>query len=294
MAPQIAPSDLFPAVLRFLIESGLSKSAAKFQKETGIDADAAASLPKLEEVYNSWMGDKGTNKAALNGNEISVETEVLSKKEKKKKKKAQLATEVEAAEGPAMEEAPAETVPRKKRLKSTDEAAEEPAAEEAPAVPRKKRNKSMDATEEAAPVEEDKPKKKRKKSMDAIEEAPAEKVVAEEAVPEKKKKKDKTGKDDAEKPKGEVFRRVDDSAWRAKIEKKDPRLLDNTHKAKVKFGVSVDTGDSWADKASEDLLKVKGKDFRKEMMKKKKASWKGGGALDQGVNSIPFSDSDDE
>jgi len=276
MAPQIAPSDLFPAVLRFLIESGLSKSAAKFQKETGIDADAAASLPKLEEVYNSWMTDKGANKAALNGNEISVETEMLSKKEKKKKKKAQLAAEVEAAEGPAMEEA-----------------AEEPAAEETPAVPRKKRNKSMDAAEEAAPVAEDKPKKKRKKGMDAIEEAPAEKVVAEEAVPEKKKKKDKIEKD-AEKPKGEVFRRVDDSAWRAKIEKRDPRLLDNTHKAKVKFGCSVDTGDSWADKASEDLLKVKGKDFRKEMMKKKKASWKGGGALDQGVNSIPFSDSDDE
>merc|ERR1719375_2134218 len=109
------------------------------------------------------MADKGTNKAALNGNEISVETEVLSK-EKKKKKKAQLAAEVEAAEGPAMEEAPADTVPRKKRTKS------------------------MDAAEEEAPVEEDKPKKKRKKSMDAIEEAPAEKVVAEEAVPEKKKK----------------------------------------------------------------------------------------------------------
>merc|ERR1712224_395597 len=104
----------------------------------------------------------------------------------------------------------------------------------------------------------------------------------------KKKKKNKEEK--SEKPKGEAFRIIDDDAWRNKIT--DPRLLDNTHKAKVKFGVQVDTGDSWADKASEDLLKVKGKDFRKEMMKKKKASWKGGGALDQGVNSIPFSDSE--
>ena len=39
--------------------------------------------------------------------------------------------------------------------------------------------------------------------------------------------------------------------------------------------------------------KVKGKDFRKEMAKKKKASWRGGGAIDQGVNSIKF-DSDSE
>lgn len=37
----------------------------------------------------------------------------------------------------------------------------------------------------------------------------------------------------------------------------DDRLLDNTHLAKQKFGGSK--GDSWADKASEDLLKVKGK-----------------------------------
>ena len=39
----------------------------------------------------------------------------------------------------------------------------------------------------------------------------------------------------------------------------DERLLDNTHLAKQKFGLSK--GDNWADKASEDLLKVKGKGF---------------------------------
>lgn len=257
MAPQIAPSDLFPAVLRFLTESGLTKSAAKFQKETGVDADAAASLPKLEQVYNSWMATNGTNGTAMNGkasNEISVESEVLSKKEKKKRK-AELAAEAAAAE----EAAAAAEVPKKR-----------------------KRTKSMEVAEEEAPAEEPPKKKKRTKSMEAAEEAPAEA----EAVPEKKKKKEEK----PEKVKGQAFQRIDDTQWRAKI--KDERLLDNTHKAKVKFGVEVDTGDSWADKASEDLLKVKGKDFRKEMMKKKKASWKGGGALDQGVNSIPFSDSE--
>lgn len=270
MASKIAPSDLFPAVLRFLIESGLTKAAAKFQKETGVDADAATSLPKLEEVYNSWMATKGTIKAAANENEMSVETEILSKTEKKKKRKAQLAAEAEAVAEPPAQEAPVEVAPKKKKKKSMD-VAEEPAAEETPA--------------------EELPKKKRKKSVDAGQsETPAEKPVEEEAATEKKMKKNKEA--NMERPKGEAFRRVDDEAWRAKI--KDPRLLDNTHKAKVKFGHQVDTGDSWADKASDDLLKVKGKDFRKEMMKKKKASWKGGGALDQGVNSIPFSDSDDE
>jgi len=236
MAPQIAPSDLFPAVLRFLTESGLTKSAAKFQKETGVDTDAAASLPKLEQVYSSWMATNGTNGKATN--EISVESEVLSKKEKKKRK-----------------------------------ASEAAAAEEAAAA--------LAAAAAAAAAEVPK-KRKRTKSTEVAEEVPAEA----EAAPEKKKKKEEK----PEKVKGQAFQRIDDDQWRAKI--KDPRLLDNTHKAKVKFGMEVDTGDSWADKASEDLLKVKGKDFRKEMMKKKKASWKGGGALDQGVNSIPFSDSE--
>jgi hypothetical protein len=271
MAPQIAPSDLFPAVLRFLTETGLTKSAVKFQKETGVDADAAASLPKLEELYASWMATKGANGTALNGKsngEISVGSEVLSKKEKKKKQKAQSAIEA-VVENEVVEEVPAE--------------------EEAPK--KKKRKKSMDAEEEAAPEEAPKKKKAKKVAEEpAAEEPEPTEPAEEEAAPEKKKKKKKDDAD-AEKVKGEVFQRVDDAAWRAKI--KDSRLLDNTHKAKAKFGVYVDTGDSWADKASEDLLKVKGKDFRKEMMKKKKASWKGGGSLDQGVNSIPFSDSDD-
>ncbi|CAK8999957.1 unnamed protein product [Durusdinium trenchii] len=86
------------------------------------------------------------------------------------------------------------------------------------------------------------------------------------------------------------FKRIDDDKWRSTI--KDPRLLDNTHLAKQKFGGSK--GDSWADKASEDLLKTKGKGFRKEMAKKKRSSWRGGGEIDQGVNSIKFDDSDDE
>merc|ERR1719259_1199480 len=100
-----------------------------------------------------------------------------------------------------------------------------------------------------------------------------------------KKKKEKT-----EKAPIVPFSRVDHDKWVSSI--KDDRLKDNTHKAKDKFGESV--GDSWGDAAAEDMLKVKGKGFRKEMAKKKRASWRGGGEIDQGVNSIAFPDSDDE
>jgi len=102
--------------------------------------------------------------------------------------------------------------------------------------------------------------------------------------------KKKRKKEREEKPAGVPFKRIDDEKWKATI--KDARLKDNTHEAKVKFGRGE--GDSWGDKASEDLLQVKGKGFRKEMAKKKRASWRGGGEIDQGINSIKFEDSDDE
>jgi len=85
------------------------------------------------------------------------------------------------------------------------------------------------------------------------------------------------------------FKRIDDSKWSQGL---TSQLKDNTHDAKKKFGGGA--GDTWGDKAAADLLKVKGKGFRKEMQKKKRSSWRGGGALDGGVNSIPFSDSDDD
>merc|ERR1719291_1678963 len=102
----------------------------------------------------------------------------------------------------------------------------------------------------------------------------------------KKEKKEKA----AERVPGVPFKRIDEAKWTSTI--KDDRLKDNTHKAKVMFGDSA--GDSWGDSAAVDLLAVRGKGFRKEMAKKKRASWRGGGEIDQGVNSIKFDDSSDE
>lgn len=240
MAPTaVTPSDLFPAVLRFLLDCGLTKSAQKFQKETCTEADQATSLPKLEEVYETWMSTKSKPAGETNGCAVDVS---LSKAEKKRKKR---------------------------------EAAEAAAAAEA------------EAAETIAPE-----KKKRKKSDAPVEEEGVAQAAVEPAVEkQKKKKKADVGEEGIVKVKGVPFKRVDDDAWRSKIE--DSRLLDNTHKAKQKFGNEAD-GDTWGDKAAEDLGRVRGKDFRKEMMKKKKASWKGGGSIDQSTNSIAFPDSDDE
>eukprot|EP00917_Polyrhabdina_sp_WS-2016_P000103 GHVP01000183.1.p1 GENE.GHVP01000183.1~~GHVP01000183.1.p1 ORF type:complete len:168 (-),score=45.49 GHVP01000183.1:43-546(-) len=51
-------------------------------------------------------------------------------------------------------------------------------------------------------------------------------------------------------------------------------------------------GDSFSLSAGADLSRVKGKDFRSEKAKKKRASWRGTGEIDMGVNSIQFEDSD--
>jgi len=133
------------------------------------------------------------------------------------------------------------------------------------------------ATNGEAAAAEEAPKKKRKHSEEVPEAAP----VAEELHIGKKAKKEQK----QEKTSGIPFSRVGDpDKWRATV--KDVRMLDNT---KAATG-----GDSWGDAASADMLKVKGKGFRKEMAKKKRASWRGGGEIDQGTNSIKFDVSSDE
>lgn len=248
MAPSgLAPSKIYPAVRRFLVESGLTRTLKAFDKETSLGEDApaasgtgrkAAALAQLEltQACKCWL-DMQLNKA-------DSPREVVAEAEPPRETPLEAHVAVE---------------PRKKRRREQIEAVEEVVEE--PAV----------AASAAAPQEAttgDLPEKKKKK-----------------------KKKQDEGEDEEEKKQSSVpFKRVDDEKWRSMI--KDSRLLDNTHTAKQKFGGSV--GDTWADKASTDLLAVKGKGFRKEMAKKKRASWRGGGSLDMGVNSIKFSDSSDE
>jgi len=82
------------------------------------------------------------------------------------------------------------------------------------------------------------------------------------------------------KKKNEPFKRVKDD-----IEFQDERLKDNSFWSKG--------GDSWGQKANEDLIKTRGKDFRHAKTKKKKGTYRGG-AIDFGVNSVKFHYSDEE
>lgn len=78
------------------------------------------------------------------------------------------------------------------------------------------------------------------------------------------------------------FQRIDESQWTTAL---PPELKDNSFWKKKNDGFAV--------KAAEQLGKVRGKDFRHEKSKKKKATWKGCGEIPMTVNSIQFaSDSD--
>lgn len=244
-------SEIYPAVRRFLVESGLTRSLKAFDKETAAGDDAGA------------VGLSKKKAKAISKIELIAACQLM----------------LEASAGPptngvaAVAVADAEAPRPKKRKRDTDEALAHSVEEGA-----------------AAPAEADAlPSKKRKtqaEEVPAFSAEPAAEASREETKKDKKKKK----KEKEEKTSGVPFSRVDDAKWRATIQ--DNRLVDNTHLAKVKFGDSV--GDSWGDSAAVDLLKVKGKGFRKEMAKKKRASWRGGGELDQGVNSIAFPDSSDD
>ncbi|PHJ25506.1 c-terminal domain-containing protein [Cystoisospora suis] len=80
------------------------------------------------------------------------------------------------------------------------------------------------------------------------------------------------------------FKRIDDEKWVESIKKQD--LRDNS------FWNKKD--DSFAVRAAQDLGKVRGRDFRHEKTKKKRASWKGCGEIPMTVNSIQFESSDED
>jgi hypothetical protein len=284
MAAALVASDIYPAVNRFLLESGLAATLKKFEKETsaGDDAEAVGPRKKLAkairkiELTAAVQTMLGASVAAVVASDIYpavnrflVESG-LTKSLKAFEKETTNGDEAEAV-GPAKKLA--------KKIRKIDLT-----------VACQTMLENGVATAGAAGAEEEaEPPKKKKRKLSAVEaeSAPVQPEPAAEAPMSKKQKKQQQKE---EKTSGIPFSRVDHSKWVATI--KDSRLVDNTHEAKVKFGGSM--GDSWGDAAAADMIKVKGKGFRKEMQKKKRASWRGGGELDQGVNSIPFPDSDDE
>jgi len=76
---------------------------------------------------------------------------------------------------------------------------------------------------------------------------------------------------------------IDEEKWKSKVE--------GTKFAKISHYDKG--GDSWGNEAADVLSKVKGKGFVKAMQKLKRASWKGQGSIDTGINSVQFSDWED-
>jgi len=259
---KIVASDIYPAVHRFLLESGMQRTLKAFNKETSLSEEGeeasvskskkAKALAELEltEACQLWLeARRSSQRNGAAHPEDAATNEPLPKSKRKKQA--------------AAEEAPAA---------ADDDVAADETPEVATHAGKKRKDKGTPVEVHVAGAANE-----QLQTQDSTEVSEGQ-----------SKKKRKTEKE--EKPAGVPFKRIDDEKWRATI--KDSRLKDNTHEAKVKFGGGE--GDSWGDRASEDLLQVKGKGFRKEMAKKKRASWRGGGEIDQGVNSIKFEDSDDE
>jgi len=293
MAAALVPTDVYPVVRRFLLESGLTKSLAKFDKATASAAEGdagpskkmAKAIRKLEltaacqlsieskvaghtavasdayPVVRRFLEENSLGKTLKFFNkETAFDPEAVNPNKKLAKaiKKMELTAVCQLAlESKAASQA------------ATNGTAAEAAAAEVPSSKKRKNSDAAEATE-AEP-----PKKKQK-------EAPVEEAAV---APQEMSKKEKKKAKQQEKTSGTPFTRVDYAKWTATI--MDKRLFDNTHEGTG--------GDSWGNQASADLLKVKGKGFRKEMAKKKRASWKGGGEIDQGTYSIKLgSSSDDE
>jgi hypothetical protein len=311
MAAAVEASDIYPVVRRFLTDSGLEKTLKGFDKESGASAEeeqtkakrklakklaaveltaacsaAAATAAPVEAsdiypVVRRFLTETGLVKTlkAFDKDIAAVAEEEQTKAKRKIAKKladleltAACQTWLEHQNGSNGTAAAAEVAP-------------------AAAVDKKKRKVSFHLPEAALPADAPPRKRSRTESMakaaaKAEAAAEAEKAAAEAEATATKSKKSK--KQDDKKP-NIPFSRVDHAKWTAAI--KDDRLKDNTHESKAKYGVLAD---SWGDSASADLLAVKGKGFRKEMAKKKRASWTGGGTISQVTNSIKFAQSSDE
>eukprot|EP00928_Gymnodinium_smaydae_P032765 TRINITY_DN23647_c0_g1_i1.p1 TRINITY_DN23647_c0_g1~~TRINITY_DN23647_c0_g1_i1.p1 ORF type:complete len:289 (-),score=68.91 TRINITY_DN23647_c0_g1_i1:192-1016(-) len=267
VAAPVVPSDVFPAIRRFLVECGLARTLRAFDRETCLEADSGSStgLDDLDllTACQFWVTASSSNVQAVAVAPTARNAAAVS-----------CAADARVATTPKLSTDAVEL--------SRPGAIGEVAAVPAVSVP----GGAADAASARIKIGEAAAQVASVAGGVCAEELACESLeVAEDQEQSRKRKRGKV-----DKPVGKPFTRVDGAKWTSAVI--DARMLDNSHEAKARFGTSA--GDSWADRAAEDLLKVKGKDFRKEMAKKKRATWRGGGAIDQGVNSIKFDESSDE
>lgn len=302
MAAVLNASDIYPAVRRFLLESGLTKTLKAFEKATSAvdDAEAVGPSKKARKAIRKMdltavcqvVVEASTVTPTLVAPDIYPAVRRfllesgLAKTLKAFEKETSAGDNVEAVGRSKKVEKAIRKIELTAACQAVLESSTGASAQTNGAIeerPKKRKHAAEEASAGAvAAAEADEPPKKQKRKAEVEAEPVAE-------VPQEMTKKEKNKQQQQEKQ-NVPFSRVDYSKWMATI--KDDRLIDNTHMAKQKFGGSV--GDSWGDAAAVDMLKVKGKGFRKEMAKKKRASWRGGGEIDQGCNSIRLAFSSDE
>jgi outer membrane biosynthesis protein TonB len=233
--------------------------------------------------------------------------EILKVKKSKKEKKCYEHTEAQVPEEYDFTVIEKSEKKKKKKEKDREAEIEETTLEEPPSKKHKKhkKDKSTSHIEESVieeEMQEDKPEKKKKKKKEKKEKK--ETIEDEECVdlttPVKEKKRELTSEVPVSTPtatanadqNGEwcvdsggarYWRRLDVDKYQKVVS--GTKYADNSHYAKG--------GDSWGDDAADRLGKVRGKGFKKEMQKLKRASWKGTGSIDTGVNSVQFSDWED-
>jgi len=281
---EIVPSTLYPILFQFFSKNSLSQTLKAFKKETSFKQEGEETIPDLIKVYSHYVQNP-PKETLTNGH-----TETATKKDKKKTKKEKKRKEPEPIEKEEQveEEVPAplkkkqkasKSVPAKKEeeKKEAEEQTEEvttPTTEGKKKKVRGKKNKKA-----AQPKEEDEEKEVNENEEKEAIEVPKDvektngKVTKEEETeqnhntPNKKKKKATVNS---------PFQRVKEDD----VTISNPRLADNSFWAKK--------GDSWGEKANQDLIVTRGKDFRHAKTKKKKGTYRGSGSLDMGVNSIKF------
>jgi hypothetical protein len=202
--------------------------------------------------------------------EVECQAEQISKKEKKSKKDKRDRLVPEEVDIENVASIPADSKKKEKKEKKAKREYLEIDVDEpvvvSDATPKKEKKHKHAKLEEA---EEPKKEKKQKSSLESFEvQTPTDAPLNETTT--------------VETP-NNYWKRFDEEKYKSKVT--GTKYEDNSHYSKG--------GDAWGNEAADRLGKVKGQGFRKEMQKLKRASWKGCGSIDAGVNSVQFSDWED-
>ena len=222
------------------------------------DADVPAKVKKSKKDKKNKIGLEETvcDELLVSDDLVEHKKSKKDKKEKKEKRRLEDAAEEEVEEVVVMKEKKA----KKEKLETVDEVAVE--------TP-KKEKKSKKIREE-------------EESSHSSHFAASKSVYADTNVAVNTPKATEEWYDDSTGG-AKYWKRIDEDKWKSKVE--------GTKFAKISHYDKG--GDSWGNGAADTLSKVKGKGFVKAMQKLKRASWKGQGSIDTGVNSVQFSDWED-